>query len=264
MRQCIQCGRELSSLSVGDDTDVCPECTHKAKVERSRASDWLLIPKMFPISSAVLVIDVLVFLVAAIATWKSGHGSIAEFDPRLLLRLGADYGPLTLDREWWRVLTCMFLHGGIIHVAANMYCFWIFGRIAERIYGAGRFASLYLITGIASSLSSLAIHPNSVSVGASGAIFGLFGAAFIIARGRGLNTVASELGFLLLINLALTFGIRGISIGGHLGGLAGGLLCALVIVAGERGMFGPRRLAMELLAMAAIGFFSIASAIAVA
>jgi hypothetical protein len=79
-----------------------------------------------------------------------------------------------------------------------------------------------------------------------------------------MNTIASEIGFVLLINLALTFGISGISIGGHLGGLAGGLLCGLVIVAGDRGMLGSRRFSVEMTAMALIGIVSIAGALAVA
>jgi membrane associated rhomboid family serine protease len=103
-----------------------------------------------------------------------------------------------------------------------------------------------------------------VTVGASGAIFGLFAAAFVIARGRGLNAIAAELGVLLLINLAFTFGVRDISIGGHLGGLAGGVLCAFVIVAGERGALGPRPLPIELIAIAAVGALSIVGGIAVA
>jgi membrane associated rhomboid family serine protease len=103
-----------------------------------------------------------------------------------------------------------------------------------------------------------------VTVGASGAIFGLFGAAFVIARGRGLNALASELGVILLLNLGITFGVPGISIGGHLGGVVGGVICALFIVAGERGNLGPNPKAAEILAMAAIAIFSIAAAIEVA
>jgi hypothetical protein len=86
----------------------------------------------------------------------------------------------------------------------------------------------------------------------------------VIARGRGLDTIASELGFLLLINLALTFGISGISIGGHLGGLAGGLVCAALIVAGERGMLGRNRLPAELLAIAVVAVVSVVGALSVA
>ena len=103
-----------------------------------------------------------------------------------------------------------------------------------------------------------------MTVGASGAIFGLFSAAFVIARGRGLNALASELGIILLINLGLTFGVAGISIGGHLGGLIGGFFGAMFIVAGERGNLGSNPLPAQILGMVAIAVFSIAGAITVA
>jgi hypothetical protein len=86
----------------------------------------------------------------------------------------------------------------------------------------------------------------------------------VIARNRGVDALASSIGIILLLNLAFTFGNSEISLGGHLGGLMAGVLCAFVIVAGERGYFGPRHFPMEILAMAALGFFAIASAIAVA
>jgi rhomboid protease GluP len=183
----------------------------------------------------VLAVNVLVFVLTALATSKSGEGSIAAFDPRLLLRLGADYGPLTLDREWWRVFTCMFLHGGIIHLAANMYCFWDFGRIAERIYGSLRYASLYLITGIASSLCSLAIHPNSVSVGASGAIFGVAGALVVPFYSKRLQLPAPVIKSMLrslvtfiALNLIIGTLIPVIDNAAHVGGLIAGLLLGAV------------------------------------
>ena len=92
----------------------------------------------------------------------------------------------------------------------------------------------------------------------------IFGATFVIARHRGIDALASSIGVILLLNLAITFGSPRISVGGHIGGLVAGVLCALVIVAGERGMWGERRLTMELLAMAGIAFFSIAASINVA
>ncbi len=110
----------------------------------------------------------------------------------------------------------------------------------------------------------LLTSPGAVTVGASGAIFGIFGAAFVIARGRGLDSIASTIGVILLFNLAYTFGNSDISLGGHLGGLIGGVICSLVIVAGERGMLGPRRLPAELIAMTAVAVVSIAGSLAVA
>jgi rhomboid protease GluP len=235
MRQCIQCGRELPALSVGDESDLCPECIRRSKREQSSTANWLLVVRMFPVSSAVLAINILVFVITAIATWKFGRGSIGQFDSQLLLRLGADYGPLTLDGQWWRVFTCMFLHGSFIHVAANMYCFWEFGRIAERIYGAGRYASIYLITGVASSLASLAIHPNSVSVGASGAIFGVVGVLVVPFHAKRLqlppavmkSMVRSLVAFIVL-NLVIGTIIPVIDNAAHIGGLIAGLVLGMV------------------------------------
>jgi len=86
----------------------------------------------------------------------------------------------------------------------------------------------------------------------------------VIARGRGLDGIASQIGLLLVVNLALTFGIPGISIGGHIGGLIGGSICALFIIAGDRGMLGPRRIAAELAAMGVVGAISVGIALAVA
>ena len=86
----------------------------------------------------------------------------------------------------------------------------------------------------------------------------------MIARGRGMDAIASEIGLLLVVNLALTFGIPGISIGGHLGGLVGGTICALFILAGDRGMLGRRRIAAELAGMAAVGAVAVAVGLAVA
>ena len=99
---------------------------------------------------------------------------------------------------------------------------------------------------MAGSLGALLLDPDALTVGASGAIFGLAGATFVIARGRGMDAIAGQIGFLIIFNLIFSFAASNISVGGHLGGLAGGALCALAVVAGERGVFGPRHRAAEL------------------
>ena len=122
-----------------------------------------------------------------------------------------------------------------------MFALFILGRLLEPAIGTPRFVALYFASLFAGAFGAIALtNPHTVTVGASGAIFGLFGAAFVIARGRGLNALASELGVILLLNLGITFGVPGISIGGHLGGVVGGVICALFIVAGERGNLGPK------------------------
>ena len=95
-------------------------------------------------------------------------------------------------------------------------------------------------------------------------MFGIFGATFVIARGRGIDNVAGTIGVILLINLALSFARPHISLGGHLGGLAAGVICALVILAGERGMLGQRHFPAEMIAMTAVAVLAILGALAVA
>jgi rhomboid protease GluP len=92
-----------------------------------------------------------------------------------VLRWGADYGPLTLNGQYWRVITAMFLHFGIIHIAANMWCLWSLGQLAEKLLDSSSVIGAYLLTGVGASLLSLSWDPMRVSAGASGAIFGIAG-----------------------------------------------------------------------------------------
>jgi membrane associated rhomboid family serine protease len=237
----------------------CPECSK----ERTRVTSG---PAAFdragraPATFVLIGINVFFFL-AEIAAGAGGlNGSGSSIINSLGLR-----GSSVAGGEWYRLVTGGFLHAGLIHLLFNMFALYILGRLLEPAIGTPRFLALYFASLFAGAFGALALtDPGQVTVGASGAIFGIFGAAFVIARGRGMNTIASEIGFILVLNLALTFGIRGISIGGHLGGLLGGLICALVIVAGDRGMLGPNRFAAEMTAMAVVGIVSIAGALAVA
>ena len=137
------------------------------------------------------------------------------------------YGPLVADGEWWRLLTAGFLHGGLFHLLLNMYALYFLGRMLEPALGHVRFAALYFAALLAGSFGAVLLSLDTPVVGASTAIFGLFGAAIVMARNRGIDIMASGLGPVLLINLAITFfpGFN-ISIGGHLGGLIGGVLAA--------------------------------------
>ena len=99
-----------------------------------------------------------------------------DFPGEVMLHFGANYGPRTLSGDWWRLLTYMFLHGGIMHIAFNMWCLWDLGALCESLYGRWTFAAIYLITGVSAGLASVAWNPGVLSVGASGAIFGLAGA----------------------------------------------------------------------------------------
>jgi len=212
-----------------------------------------------PATFILIALNVAVFF-AEIAT---GSGGVGTMTSSLIPEFGL-FGPSVANGEWYRLLTSGFLHASIVHIGFNMFALFFLGRILEPGIGTARFVAIYFVSLFAGSLGAVLLSPGSLTIGASGAIFGIFGATFIIARSRGVDALASSIGIILVLNLVFTLGRPEISIGGHLGGLVGGVLCALFILAGERGMLGERHTPMELLAMAAVGFFSIASAIAVA
>jgi membrane associated rhomboid family serine protease len=169
------------------------------------------------------------------------------------------------DGEWYRLVSGGFLHAGLLHVGFNMLLLFFLGRLLEPALGTPRFLALYFASLLAGACGALLLtDPLVATVGASGAVFGLFGAAFLIAQVRGFSALAGELGFLIVINLVFTFGRANISIGGHLGGLVGGLLCGLVVIAGGRGMLGRRPLYAELGLIGLIGLVAAVAAIAVA
>jgi membrane associated rhomboid family serine protease len=157
-----------------------------------------------------------------------------------------------------------FVHAGIIHLALNMYVLYIAGSLLEPGIGRARFLGLYFVSLLAGSFLALVFDPNSNTVGASGAIFGLMAAAVVIARGRGRNDVAQQFGLFVVLNLFLTFSVSGISIGGHIGGLIGGALAALAILAIERrGSSGPA-LPLEIPALVLLGTASVVGALVAA
>ena len=128
--------------------------------------------------------------------------------------------------EWWRLITSAFLHYGPLHLGMNMLSLYFVGSVLEQVIGRWRYVLLYLVAGLAGAAGALVKTPNSATVGASGAIFGVLGALFILERRGNIATGGQVLMFIVL-NLVFTFAIPGISIGGHLGGLAAGLLLML-------------------------------------
>jgi membrane associated rhomboid family serine protease len=237
----------------------CPECAR----QRTRVTQGVGQASLFSSSPATFVLIAL-NVAAYLAEIAFGSGGFSGASGSVV----GDFGLLGIsvaDGEWYRLVTGGFLHAGLLHLGFNMFALFFLGRLLEPGIGTPRFLALYFASLLAGSFGALALtDPGQITVGASGAIFGIFGATFVIAQGRGLNTIASELGLLLLINLALTFGVSGISIGGHLGGLAGGFVCGLAIVAGDRGLLGPNRLAVELGVMVAVAVVSVVGALAVA
>ena len=259
---CSSCGRPICPECM-TPTPVgmrCPECAG----QRTRVTRGTSAPSGFAASPATFVLIAL-NAVAFLIEIAGGSGGLSGTATSSIVNDFGLRGVNVADGEWYRLVSGGFLHAGLVHIGFNMFALFILGRLLEPAIGTQRFVALYFASLFAGAFGAIALtNPHTVTVGASGAIFGLFGAAFVIARGRGLNALASELGVILLLNLGITFGVPGISIGGHLGGVVGGVICALFIVAGERGNLGPNPKAAEILAMAAIAIFSIAAAIEVA
>jgi membrane associated rhomboid family serine protease len=212
-----------------------------------------------PATFILIALNVAVFA-AEIGT---GGGGFRVNGSSLVFEFGL-FGPLVTEGEPYRIVTSAFLHGSFFHIAGNMVLLYFLGRLLEPGIGTPRFVAIYLASLFAGSFGALLLAPNALAYGASGAVFGVLAATFVIARGRGIDALASTLGVIILLNLAFSFGVPGISIGAHLGGLVGGFLCALLVLAGERGMLGQRHMTAELIAMTAVGIISILGALAVA
>ncbi|MBA3915057.1 MAG: rhomboid family intramembrane serine protease [Acidobacteriales bacterium] len=178
-----------------------------------------------PLTTALVAINVLVY-VAMIAT------GVSPMQPTIpqLLQWGADFGPLTLNGEFWRMLTSNYVHIGLIHIGLNMWCLWNLGMLAERIFDPWTYIVVYTACGLAGSLNSLFWHPVGVGAGASGAIFGLAGALIAalylghlpVSRQAMQGTLRSLLTF---AGYNLLFGAigSGIDNSAHIGGLVAGL-----------------------------------------
>lgn len=230
---CQRCGRPICpdcmvQASVGFH---CPECTR----EGARNSPVITARSMNvrPIVTQILIaLNALAFLatIAGGGSLSNGGGRFAV-DYLLIggypLRNGTGLG--VAFGQWYRLVTGGFLHAGIIHIGMNMLVLWILGSQVERILGHARFAALYLAALLAGSFAVMLVNPDVPTVGASGAIFGIMGAALAYQRSQRINIMQSGLGGLIILNIALTFFLPGISKAGHIGGLIGGFVVGMVL-----------------------------------
>jgi membrane associated rhomboid family serine protease len=167
------------------------------------------------------------------------------------------YGPLVAAGDWWRLITSAFLHASVLHIAFNMLALWWFGAPVEGYLGRVRYLLLYLVSGLAGSAGALLASPTTPVLGASGAIFGILGAMLIIEYQQ-TGRLGGNAMTLIVINLAITFVIPNISWGGHVGGLAGGLLVMLGITRlGSRHAAYTRLGAIGLGSILAVGVASV-------
>jgi membrane associated rhomboid family serine protease len=187
-----------------------------------------------PIVTWILIgANVGVFAFDAILGGMAGIGLTSSGGP--LLEAGFVSADAVAAGEWWRILTSAFLHLGLLHLAMNMWALYLFGPLLEQLYGHVEYLAIYLLCAAGGSVLTILAAPDQAAVGASGAIFGLLGLAFAVSRRRHLalprqtRAVLGQIGGLLVVNLAFTFFIPGISITGHLGGLAVGLVLGWLI-----------------------------------
>ena len=211
------------------DRPICADCMHAASVgfhcphcvANTRQRVVFSLGFSPNVTFALLGLNVLIFFLSIV----TGQ------------RLQADYllwDGYVVNGEWYRLLTAGFLHSDILHLAFNCFALWILGRSLEQFLGRARFITLYLVSILGGSFGVLLLEPNVAVVGASGGIFGLFGAMVVAQRSLGVNIWSSGLGPVLAINLFITFSVPTISVGGHLGGLFAGGVVAFIFLAATK------------------------------
>jgi membrane associated rhomboid family serine protease len=222
---CPQC---MNQASVGFH---CPECARKGAQKVYRGVSAM---QTRPILTQVLIgLNAAVFVLGvAVDGGRSLSGSAGRVHAELGLISRAFYRGEVIgvaEGEWYRMLTSGFLHFGIVHLLFNMYALWILGGAVEHMAGRARLAVGYGVSVLAGSLGALILSPDSLTAGASGGVFGLMGFILVAQRIQGLPFRDSPLIGVLALNLLITFGMSGISVGGHIGGLAGGAVAGLAL-----------------------------------
>jgi membrane associated rhomboid family serine protease len=197
----------------------CPECARQSRTK---------VRTMRSVEEPVLTYILIGINVAAGIGSLLGGGAGA--DSSSLTDDGGVSQSLVADGEYYRLITAGFLHAGPFHLLTNMLALWILGSMVEPAVGRVRFGLIYFVSLLWGSFGALLLSPDRLTVGASGAVFGLMGAAAILARNRGFSLMESGLGLWIGLNLLITFTIPNISIGGHLGGLIGGGVAALLLL----------------------------------
>jgi rhomboid protease GluP len=230
---------------------ICQWCVRHEASQRGEGDQyqpvitqpWVRRETNFALTQVILGVCVILFVAMAVATYVATDDAEAVvtavtkgFPGQIRFHFGANFGPDTLTGQWWRLFTYMFLHAEAIHIFFNMWCLWDLGRLCESLYGRWTFASIYVITGIAGGLASIAWNPGVLSVGASGAVFGLAGALissfylgeFSLPRVAISGTLRSLIIF-AVFNLGFGQFFGGIDNACHIGGLVSGLALGAVI-----------------------------------
>lgn len=228
--RCQRCERPIcpSCMNQASVGFHCPECVKGAgqKVFTARSMPSSSNPV---VTTALVAMNVAIYVVSSIGAGFTEPSFAVQLDFALIGRGLSAEGLLGVAAgEWYRLVTGGFLHGSLLHLGFNMYVLWILGKQLEPALGRVGFAAVYFSSMLAGSFGVMVLDPDALTVGASGAVFGLFGYAVVAQYVRGINPLQTGLGAVILLNLAFTFLVPGISIGGHVGGLLGGLVAGLL------------------------------------
>jgi len=268
--RCVRCDRPIcpECLREAPVGFQCPECVAEGRRTvrqgrtifggSTRGGEGYVTRALIAINVAVLVISVATL---ATASQSRGVGRALFFGSTPLTEWGSVWGIARLgdsagrvvgqvpvgiaDGEYYRIITSMFIHYGLVHLALNMWALWVLGRELEAALGPGRFLTLYMFAGIGGSVAAYVFSPAAQSAGASGAIFGLFAALFVVLRR--LNRDTSSIITVLVINLIFSFSVAGISWAAHVGGLATGGALAVAIA------YAPREMRTRVFVAALVG-----------
>jgi membrane associated rhomboid family serine protease len=246
---CSTCGRPICTTCMRQAAVGirCPDCAGggggaKTRTVRPRSLRSMAASGAIPVTIALIAINVAVYL-GELAQGSSVNGSLTG-------SIGAR-GALTplgvAEGEWWRLITSAFIHANLFHLLFNMWGLWWLGGALERYAGAPRLLVIYFSSVLWGSAGALLwaadiAHSNRGTVGASGGVFGLMAALLVLERTRGIALLGSGVGLLLAANLVFTFIFPGISIGGHLGGIAGGAAAAYLLSGFGRGSLAYGRI----------------------
>lgn len=252
--RCQRCERLIcpSCMSTASVGFHCPECARSGRQKVYTRANWSDAMRRPVVGRALIAANVAVF-VAGIASQSrnavAGRGGfIAD---------GGLFGPAVESGEWWRIVTAGFLHAGLLHLLFNMLALFNLAAILEPALGRARLVAVYAVSLLTGSLGVLVLSPDALTVGASGAVFGLMGALVVAQRARGMDPWSSGIGTVIALNLFITFTIPGISIGGHIGGLVGGLVCTWILLDA-----GPRAFKQPWAPLAAVGALGVAAFVA--
>ncbi|MGV9763340.1 rhomboid family intramembrane serine protease [Micromonospora tulbaghiae] len=250
--RCTRCDRPICTECMRDASvgHQCPECVAEGRrsVRPARtAFGGGAAGRQGNVTKALIALNVVMMLLSILsarsgtAVAGGGLGGLMG-DGTPLTEWGAVLGLASFpdghvggvaDGEWYRLVTAMFLHYGVLHLLLNMWALWVLGRTLEAVLGPLRFLALYLLAGLGGNVAAYVFtEPNRFTAGASTAVFGLFAAVFVIMRRLGRDT--SAIVPILVINLIFTFTVPSVSVAGHLGGLVAGALVALVLAYAPR------------------------------